>query len=105
MVDRKEPTTVKTRSVYAVAIALILGACIFVATDPELLSLASGGSPPKFLPGECVTGFHLPGESWVIVQRMPEHVVETYRVEEVTSGRQQAIQVQQLRPCETEPAR
>lgn len=57
MVDRKEPTTVKTRSVYAVAIAAILGACVFVILSPELFSLATGG-PPMFKRGDHVRAKH-----------------------------------------------
>lgn len=90
----------KSRSVYALAIALILGACIFVLTNPELISVAAGSKPPQFEAGECVTGFHEPGESWTVVNRLPDYAVETYLVEEA-SGRQQAIQIQRLRPCGT----
>jgi hypothetical protein len=90
---------VKSRSVYALAIALILGACIFVLTNPELISVAAGSKPAQFEAGECVTGFHQPGENWIVVNRLPDYAVETYLVEEA-SGRQQAIQVQRIRPCE-----
>jgi hypothetical protein len=77
---------VKSRSVYALAIALILGACIFVLTNPELISVAAGSKPAQF-------------ENWIVVNRLPDYAVETYLVEEA-SGRQQAIQVQRIRPCE-----
>ena len=86
-------------TVIRLAVAAIVGACLFLAFNPELLDVGAGASSSQFRSGECVTGFHVPGESWVIVNRMPEHVVETYLVEEVTSGRQQAIQAQRLRSC------
>ena len=96
----------KNRSVYALAIAAILGACVFVLTNPELASVAAGSKPPAFKPGECVTGnFAFPGESWVIAERLEEFVVETYKVEEVSSGRVQAIQVSRIRRCGTASGR
>lgn len=54
----------KNRSVYALAIAAIIGACVFVLTNPELVSVASGSGPQtRFKPGDVV---QFEGRVWVI---------------------------------------
>ena len=93
--------SLKGNAVWILALTLIFGSMVFVLTNPELMSLASGGQPPMFRPGDCVTGnFAFPGEEWVIVERL-NFAAETYLVEEA-SGRQQAIQATRIQHRDTE---
>jgi len=103
LVTRKEQQTVarsiRERFVRIFALTLILGSCVFLLSEPELMKVAASSSP-KFEAGECVTGnFAFPGEHWVVSHRLDEFVIETYLVEEA-SGRQQAVEAKRIRRCE-----
>lgn len=96
---------IRSSHVGVLCIAAILGVCVFLILSPELLSLASGGSQAKFHAGDCVTGdFASEGEQWAVADVHRDWAVETYTVEEITTGRQQAVQVQRMRPCEAPSA-
>jgi hypothetical protein len=93
-------TTVRSRLVFPIALALIAGAAVFLITSPELLSL---GSAPEigFGVGERV---EYAGETWEVVEVNTLHVVPKYLLENVTTGKQTLIECSRIDQANPLPA-